>query len=82
MGLSESVQREFDRWQEGYSIDLLDEFLVKTLLKLQDEYNSITPGSDNTLTRQTLLDMILRLQSSLSYDLGHKTHVFANHIDG
>lgn len=63
--LSERVQREFEKWQEKYEIPLHEEFQIKTLLQLQEEYDNIQANSNNTKTRDTLLHMIKQLHSSL-----------------
>jgi hypothetical protein len=63
--LSERVQREFDKMRELYEIPYDMEFQIKTLIKLQEEYNAITPESNNTRTRETLLHMIQNLQASM-----------------
>lgn len=63
--LSERVESEFERWQEQYDIELGEEFQVKTLLQLQEEYDDIKPDSSNTRTRETLLSMIKSLHSNL-----------------
>lgn len=63
--LSERVQREFDKMKEMYIIPYTMEFQVKTLLKLQEEYDSIEVGSNTTRTRETLLHMIQELQRSI-----------------
>jgi hypothetical protein len=63
--LSERVEREFSEWKEKYEIPYYMEFQIKTLLKLQEEYDDIEAGYDNTRTRETLLHMIQDLQKSL-----------------
>lgn len=61
MTMSERVEREFEKWREMYYIETKDEFQVKTLLKLQEEYDNIEPHGSNTLTRKNILDMIQML---------------------
>jgi len=63
--LSERVQREFEQWKEKYDIPYHAEFQVKTLLKLQEEYDDVEVGSNTTKTRETLLGMINRLHMSM-----------------
>lgn len=64
--LNERVEREFKKWQEKYEIPFQSEFQVKTLLKLQDEYNNVEEGSNTTRTRETLLRMINEVGGSVS----------------
>lgn len=64
--MSERVEKEFKVWQEKYDIPYKTEFQVKTLLKLQEEYDTIKADSSNTRTRETLLKMIEGLQMRLS----------------
>jgi len=59
--LSERVQREFETWKDKYEIPEHMEFEVKTLLKLQEEYDQVEVGSNTTKTRESLLGMINRL---------------------
>jgi len=63
--LSERVQREFNEWKEKYNIPDHMEFEVKTLLKLQEEYDLVETGSNTTRTRESLLSMINRLHKDL-----------------
>jgi hypothetical protein len=63
--LSERVQREFESWKEKYEIPDHMEFEVKTLLKLQEEYDEVYKGSNTTKTRESLLNMIHRLHMSM-----------------
>lgn len=63
--LSERVKREFEKWKEIYEIPYHMEFQVKTLLRLQEEYDSIDVGSHTTKTRETLLRMIQNLHGSM-----------------
>jgi len=63
--LSERVQREFNAWKEKYEIPYNMEFQVKTLLKLQEEYDEVEIGSNTTRTRETLLHMIDEAQRHL-----------------
>lgn len=60
-GLSERVEREFKEWKERYEISYDMEFDIKALLKLQEEYDNTEVGSNTTLTRRTILDMINKL---------------------
>jgi hypothetical protein len=59
--LSERVRREMAEYKEKYIVPLHKEFQIKSLLKLQEEYDSICSGSNTTMTRKSLLDMIERL---------------------
>ena len=62
---TERIEREFVKWQEEYEIPCSDEFQVKTLLELQDEYKE-TPKESNTVrTRENLLRMIQDLFNHL-----------------
>lgn len=63
--LSERVQREFNEWKEKYEIPSHMEFEVKTLLKLQEEYDKIEESSNTTLTRKTILEMIQRIHRDM-----------------
>jgi len=63
--LSERVQREFETWKEKYEIPEHMEFEVKTLLKLQEEYDLVEVGSNTTKTRESLLGMINRLHMNM-----------------
>jgi len=63
--LSERVQREFESWKEKYEIADHMEFEIKTLLKLQEEYEGIPLGSNTTKTRESLLQMIHRLHMNI-----------------
>jgi len=63
--LSERVQREFDTWKGKYEIPYDVEFQVKTLLKLQEEYDNVEASSNTTRTRDTLLHMIQDLSKSM-----------------
>jgi len=63
--LSERVQREFETWKEKYEIPEHMEFEVKTLLKLQEEYDQVEVGSNTTKTRESLLGMINRLHMNM-----------------
>lgn len=65
--LSERVQREFSEWQEKYEIPVHMEFEVKTLLKLQEEYDETPSGSNTTRTRETLLGMITKLHRDMRF---------------
>lgn len=64
--LSKNVQKEFETWKEKYEIPYHMEFDVKTLLKLQEEYENIPEGSNTTKTRETLLQMINRIHMSMN----------------
>jgi len=64
--MSERVEREFKEWQEKYEIPFNQEFQVKTLLKLQEEYDGIECGSNTTKTREVLLHMIQDLSTRLN----------------
>jgi len=64
--LSERVQREFESWKEKYEITDYMEFHVKTLLKLQEEYDQVDVGSNTTKTRESLLGMIQKLHMSMN----------------
>lgn len=66
--LSERVQREFDTWKGKYEIPYDVEFQVKTLLKLQEEYDNVEASSNTTRTRDTLLHMIQDLSKSLKLE--------------
>jgi len=66
--LSERVQREFNLWKSKYDIPYHAEFQVKTLLKLQEEYDEVEVGSNTTKTRETLLGMINRLHMSMRFN--------------
>ena len=63
--LSERVQGEFKSWKEKYEIPSHMEFEVKTLLKLQEEYDLVEVGSNTTKTRESLLGMINRLHMGM-----------------
>jgi len=65
--LSESVQREFTKWKEKYDIPYSMEFHLKTLLKLQEEYDEVEIGSNTTKTRETILHMIQDLQRQMVF---------------
>jgi hypothetical protein len=56
--VSERVQREFNEWKEKYEIPYHMEHHVKTLLRLQEEYDNVEASSNTTKTRETLLHMI------------------------
>jgi len=71
--LSERVKKEFENWKERFEIPFSKEFQVKTLLKLQEEYNDIEPTEKNTMTRKTLLYMIQDLEHNLSLKEKTKT---------
>jgi hypothetical protein len=77
--LSERVKREYNEWKEKYEIPLDTEFQVKTLLKLQEEYNSIEPNSNNTKTRETLLHMIQDLQMKMILNKKRKTEMYVDY---
>jgi len=72
--LSERVQSEFIEWKEKYEIPKHMEFEVKTLLKLQEEYDLVEAGSNTTRTRESLLGMINKLHMNMRF----KEKVIAN----
>ncbi|WP_206459346.1 hypothetical protein [Anaerovorax sp. IOR16] len=65
---NERAEREYKEWNERYIIPHDKEFQVKTLLKLQAEYNNTECNSSTTLTRRDLLEMITRLQRDLKFE--------------
>lgn len=67
------VDKEYQQWKERYEIPFKDEFNVKTLLQLQDEFNSLSYNSGMTKTRTDLIYMIERLNRNL--DLKKRTPV-------
>lgn len=64
--MSERVERELQNYKENYEVPADKEFLLKTILKLQEEYDSIEKSSHTTKTRDTLLNTIANLQLKLN----------------
>ena len=79
--LSERVQREFNEWKERYDIPYNMEFQVKTLLKLQEEYETVEIGSNTTKTRETLLHMIQDLQGRMNLNEKNENAFKAIYVD-
>lgn len=73
--LSERVQGEFESWKEIYEIPSDMEFQVKTLLKLQEEYDQVDAGSNTTRTRESLLGMIQKLHMNMRLKVKDKTKI-------
>jgi len=63
--LSERVERELNEYKSKYEMHSTTEFKVKTLLKLQEEYDSIIPASNTTKTRESILSMISNLGKNI-----------------
>lgn len=63
--MSVSAEQKFKLWKEQYDIPYDEEFMVKTLLELEEEYESISKTSNTIMTRKTLLETISRLKASL-----------------
>lgn len=80
--LSERVQREFESWKEKYEIPEHMEFEVKTLLKLQEEYDQVETGSNTTRTRESLLGMINRLHRDMRFNEKQKKVMYVDYIRG
>ena len=76
--MSERVENELKKWKEEYDIPLTDEFNVKTLLDMQEEYDSIEKGSNTTRTREVLLHMIQDLKSHLRVQKKEKIKMYVN----
>lgn len=63
--MSESIEQKLKIWKQKYYIPYDDEFMVKTLIELEEEYEHISKTSNTIMTRKTLLETITRLKINL-----------------
>lgn len=63
--MSASIEQKFKKWKEQFDIPFDEEFMVKTLIELEEEYENIPKTSNTIMTRKTLIETISRLKASL-----------------
>ena len=79
--MSERTEREFQKWKENYIIPFHEEFNVKTLIGLQEEYENTEVSSNTTKTRDSILSMVnnvsrnLRLETLKSDTMKNKKYL-------
>lgn len=60
----ERVEREYKKWEKEFEIPLDLEFMVKSLLNLQEQFNSTS--DEHTKTKMDLLKMINEIQGNMT----------------
>jgi hypothetical protein len=60
---AERIEREYKKWEEKYEIPFEQEFEVRTIIELQDEFRSVP--EDHTKRRSEIINMITHLKGRI-----------------